>query len=41
MPTKMMLSGAQVVEVERVGDEAVKRDVHVEKRIRVDRGVDA
>ena len=28
----MMLFGAQVVEVERVGDEAVERDVHVEKK---------
>ena len=35
----MMLSGVQVVEVERVGDEVVKRDV--EKRVRVDLGVDA
>ena len=39
MPIKMMLSGVQVVEVERVGDEVVKRDV--EKRVRVDLGVDA
>ena len=35
----MMLFDAQVVEVERVGDEVVKRDV--EKRVRVDLGVDA
>ena len=35
----MMLSGVLVVEVERVGDEVVKRDV--EKRVRVDLGVDA
>ena len=35
----MMLSGVQVVEVERVGDEVVKRDV--EERVRVDLGVDA
>ena len=41
MPIKMMLFGAQVVEVERVGDEAVIRDVHVEKKNRVVRGVDA